>query len=400
MSVSSWASLPMPYENAPSLPTSGFDVGPYPYPYPYPPVASQSPQGPYDYPPSPEQPVAVDDPATTEFERWADQEVANGLTAVANGDEFQLGTYPHRPGEMVVVPTGSPLATPNHTPSGSPPRSTHSGHSLGAPAGAPAGDGAGASWADTFRLYAGQLQQRGRRGWELVRNEAVGGNVLYAVGSALEAFGRSNGVPYAISTGNAVILSADIIPKVHSIYTNLTSPQVNMPRLAKDAVNVVGLTAGIAAGYTLISGVNRDLSTNDHLTIDRSHVRAAGYLGGGSAVAFGAGAVFAGMENNRAAARPADTETGSERHRSESHRPESHRPESHRPESHRSERHRSESHRSESHRSRGRTSETAGMAAPRTSREHGERQPAESSSLAPSQHESRHRDKGKARATR
>ncbi|MEU5909195.1 hypothetical protein, partial [Micromonospora sp. NPDC047527] len=342
-----------PYATMQPFSSSGTSSAPYPYPYPA--AASPSPQGPYDYSTGFEQSVSVDELAnqferyqlagnlasvdhdvweaqrafatspaddrmpepapvtppppldfaeleasTRAWEQWADQQVADGLTNLVTGEPFQLGTRPTQQ-EEVVVPDRSPLASPSHTPSGSPPLPP-----VGGPAGGPDVE---AGRADTFALHEdGQtLMQRVKNGWQVVMDEEVRTRVLYALGSTLEAFGRSAGFSYAIATGNAVILGADIINRGQSIYNNITAPQVDMPRLARDTADVVGLTTGIAAGYTVISGVNKALSTDDHLVIDRSHVRAAGYLGGAAAVAYGAGAVFAGVDRNRTAAGPADT---------------------------------------------------------------------------------------------
>ncbi|MFF0174162.1 hypothetical protein ACWD6L_09710 [Micromonospora profundi] len=297
----------------------------------------------------------------------AAEEILRGVNDAASGAEFQLGTHQGIPSELIVS-NGSPLASPGHSRGGSPTGSIRDG------------DGREPGRAESFRITEtdrGELgvAQNTGGGWrEVGRDEEIRTRILYALGSTLEGIGRTAAVSMAIATGNATILGADIYNRGQSIYENLTNPPVNLPRLGRDVADIAGLAAGVAAGYTVVSGVNRQASTDDYLAINRPNIRAAGYLNFTSVAAYGAGSYLAGMENRRAAATP--TDVGGERGSHETSAPEP----------------------SGSHRSRGTTSDAARMTAPDTSHHEAE-QVGESSNRSTHQHVSSRRA-GKAPARR
>jgi len=296
-----------------------------------------------------------------------DQEIADGLTDAVNGEGFQLGTHPKTGGE-VVVPEGSPLASPSHTPSGSPPRPTSSAYSTGNVLG---GGDLETGRTPSFRVApdGGTLLQRTRAGlWAAVQDEEIRTRVGYAIGSTLEGIGRSAGVSYAIATGNAVVLGSDIYNRGQSIYNNLTTPPVDVPLLARDVADVVGLATGVAAGYTIIAGVDRQASTATQLVINRANIEAAGYLNVAGAVANTAGAYLANVQRRREAANPADAGSEHGSHETLDRPP--------------------------SHRSHGTTSGAARMTAPHAPLEF-EAPQGESSNQSTTQHRSR-KGKGKA----
>ncbi|MFD6566811.1 hypothetical protein [Micromonospora profundi] len=311
------------------------------------------------------------DEGTAAWQR-EDQEIADGLTDAVNGEGFQLGTHPVTGGE-VVVPEGSPLASPSHTPSGSPPRPTSSAYSTG---NVPGRADLEAGRTPSFRVApdGGTLLQRTAAGlWAAVQDEEIRTRVGYAIGSTLEGIGRSAGVSYAIATGNAVVLGSDIYNRGQSIYNNLTTPPVDVPLLARDVADVVGLTTGIAAGYTIISGVDRQASSATQLVINRANIEAAGYLNAAGALANTAGAYLANVQRRREAANP--TDAGSEHGSHETLNP------------------------PPSHRSHGTTSGAARMTAPYAPQEFDAYQQGESSNQSTLQHRGRGKGKGKGKAS-